>query len=77
MCWGMTMSIIWTVPVNDIPWVKTYLWSGFSGSAEEAMIPAFFGSLILTRIVSLLTHPPPDARAVLAQAESQVVDIWR
>ena len=77
MCWGMTMSIIWTVPVNDIPWVKTYLWSGFSGSAEEAMIPAFFGALILTRIVSLLTTPPPEARAVLAQAESQVVDIWR
>jgi hypothetical protein len=77
MCWGIATTFLWTVEVGDIPWVKTYLWDGFSGSAEEAMLPAFFGALILARVVSLLTTPPSEARAALAEARLKAVDIWR
>ena len=57
--------------------MKTYLWDGFTGSAEEAMLPAFFGALILARVVSLLTTPPPEAKEALAEARAKAVDIWR
>jgi len=81
MCWGLFWTFVWTLKIGEgdaaTHWVTVKLWQGFDGSAEEAMIPAFFGALLVAVIVSLFTEPPPDAEEVLAKARSQVVDVWR
>jgi Na+/proline symporter len=81
MLWGMFWTFAWTLKIGEgevaVAWVTTYLWDGFSGSAEEAMLPAFFGALVVAVLVSLVTEPPPDAEQVLAEAGEQVVDLWR
>jgi sodium/proline symporter len=81
MLWGMFWTFAWTLKIGEgeaaVAWVTTYLWDGFSGSAEEAMLPAFFGALVVAVAVSLCTEPPPDAEQALAEAGEQVVDLWR
>ena len=79
MAWGIAWTFLWTLELGAgdaaRPWVKN-LWDGFSGSAEEAMIPAFFGAMAVAIIVSLFTTPPPDAEQHLAETKEQVVDLW-
>lgn len=81
MIWGLFWTFVWTLEVGEgdaaAHWVTTKLWDGFSGSAEEAMIPAFGGALLVAVLVSLFTTPPEDAEEVLAAAREQVVDVWR
>ena len=81
MCWGLFWTFVWTLKIGEgdaaTPWVTVKLWEGFDGSAEEAMIPAFFGALLVAVVVSWFTEPPPDAEEVLEKARSQVVDVWR
>jgi len=81
MLWGLLWTSVWTMEFGEgdaaSAWVTTYLWDGFSGSAEEAMIPAFFGALLVAVLVSLCTEPPEGAEQALAETRDQVVDIWR
>jgi sodium/proline symporter len=93
MCWGLAWTFLWTVKIpaawtateqllspdgveRSIPWVKV-IWDGFSGSPEEAMLPAFFGALLVAIIVSLITKAPEHAAADLDAARSEVMDLWR
>ena len=81
MLWGMFWTFAWTLEIgagqDSAAWVTSYLWQGFSGSAEEAVIPAFFGALAVAVVVSRFTEAPADAEQVLAETREQVVDLWR
>ncbi|MDP6931445.1 MAG: sodium/proline symporter [Myxococcota bacterium] len=81
MCWGLFWTFVWTLQTGEgdaaAHWVTVMLWEGFDGSAEEAMLPAFGGALLVAVLVSLFTSPPEDADEVMAMTREKVVDVWR
>lgn len=84
---GFIITIIWkSIPIDWIykifpalkSWVLNHGWTSVSslGNIIYEIIPAFFGAVFITIMVSLFTSPPPGAGEDLADVKAKVIDIW-